>query len=78
MTLIRTGKAGAVEPMSPAALHQPDCVPGADVPAAVPQAPDLEQIIRDWYGAGHSQRAIARELNIDRRKVSRAITPGLT
>jgi hypothetical protein len=78
MTLIRTGKAAAVEPKPPAELHQPDGVLGAGVPAVLPQAPDLEQIIRDWHGAGHSQRAIARELNIDRRKVNRAITSGLT
>ena len=77
MTLIRTGEAAAAEAQAPAKVHQPDCALGADVPA-VPHAPDLEQIIRDWHGAGHSQRAIARELNIDRRKVSRAITSGLT
>jgi IS30 family transposase len=41
-------------------------------------APDLEQTIRDWHGAGHSQRAIARELNVDRRKVKRAITTCVT
>jgi DNA-binding transcriptional regulator LsrR (DeoR family) len=35
--------------------------------------PSLEQTIRAWHKAGHSQRAIARELNIDRRKVKQII-----
>src|SRR3984885_11142197 len=72
MTLIRTGKGVAGEPGSAALVRQAGCAIGADVPAALPSAPDLEQTIRDWHGAGHSQRAIARELNIDRRKVKRA------
>src|SRR5712671_2276106 len=63
MTLIRTGKAVAAEPEPVALVRQPGCAIDADVQAALPQAPDLEQTIRDWYGAGHSQRAIARELN---------------
>lgn len=29
----------------------------------------LEQTVREWHSAGRSQRAIARELDIDRRKV---------
>jgi len=33
----------------------------------------LEQTIRAWHSAGHSQRAISRELNIDRRKVKRIL-----
>jgi DNA-binding transcriptional regulator LsrR (DeoR family) len=35
--------------------------------------PSMEQTVRAWYDAGHSQRAIARELNLDRRKVRRII-----
>jgi hypothetical protein len=42
-------------------------------PPVVPPAPSLEQTVRDWHGVGHSQRAIARELNIDRRKVKQII-----
>src|SRR6202050_870973 len=78
MTLIRTRRASAVEPVSTALVRQPDCVVGSDVPAALRTVPDLEQTIRDLHGAGHSQRAIARELNIDRRKVKRVITCGAT
>jgi DNA-binding transcriptional regulator LsrR (DeoR family) len=33
----------------------------------------LEQTVRARHEAGHSQRTIARELNIDRRKVKRIL-----
>ena len=36
-------------------------------------APTLEQTVGVRYEAGRSQRAIARELNIDRRKVKRIL-----
>jgi len=36
-------------------------------------APTPDQTVRARYQAGHSQRAIARELNIDRRKVKRIL-----
>jgi DNA-binding transcriptional regulator LsrR (DeoR family) len=32
-----------------------------------------EQTVRACHKAGHSQRAVARELNIDRRKVKHII-----
>jgi hypothetical protein len=44
-----------------------------DGPPAMPATPSLEQTIRAWYSAGHSQRAISRDLNIDRRKVKQII-----
>src|SRR6266851_704166 len=74
MTLIRTGKQsppGALTDTQPR-----EAVPaiGADPPPALTAGPDLEQTIRAWHRAGHSQRGIARALNIDRRKVKRAIT----
>jgi DNA-binding transcriptional regulator LsrR (DeoR family) len=31
------------------------------------------QTVRAWHDAGHSQRAIASELGIDRRKIKRII-----
>jgi DNA-binding transcriptional regulator LsrR (DeoR family) len=40
---------------------------------ALTEAPSLEQTVQAWHNAGHSQRAIARELNLDRRKVKRII-----
>ena len=47
-------------------------VPGAhkDVP---PPAASLEQAVRARHSAGHSQRAIARELSVDRRKVKQIL-----
>jgi hypothetical protein len=44
-----------------------------DAPLALTEAPSLDQTVRAWHGAGRSQRAIARELNIDRRKIKRII-----
>jgi len=48
-------------------------VVGGDAPPLAIQAPTLEHTVRAWHDTGHSQRAIARELNIDRRKVKRII-----
>jgi DNA-binding transcriptional regulator LsrR (DeoR family) len=46
---------------------------GNDVPPVLTEVPSIEQAVRMWHAAGHSQRAIARELNLDRRKVKRII-----
>jgi len=35
--------------------------------------PTLEQNVRARHEAGHSQRAIAREFNIDRRRIKRIL-----
>jgi len=48
------------------------------VPALAKRAPSLEQIVRDWHEPGQSQRAIARELSIDRRKVKQIIEGSMT
>jgi hypothetical protein len=66
--------------------HEPRDVlpPGADGNQAEPlserdalpvlsSAPTLAQTVRAWHDAGQSQRAIARELSIDRRKVKQII-----
>jgi Protein of unknown function (DUF2637) len=42
---------------------------GQDAPLPL----SLEETVRTWHNAGRSQRAISRELNIDRRKVRRII-----
>lgn len=42
-------------------------------PQVAQRALSLEQAVRARHGAGHSQRAIARELSIDRRKVKQII-----
>jgi DNA invertase Pin-like site-specific DNA recombinase len=38
-----------------------------------PAEPTLEDAVRSLHQAGISQRAIARELNVDRRKVKRVL-----
>jgi hypothetical protein len=43
------------------------------VPATPTDAPALEQTVRARHKAGSSQRAISRELGIDRRKIKRII-----
>jgi DNA-binding transcriptional regulator LsrR (DeoR family) len=44
-----------------------------DAPLELSVAPTLEQTVRARHQAGHSQRAIARELNINRRKIKRIL-----
>jgi ActR/RegA family two-component response regulator len=44
-----------------------------DVPPALAGPPTLERAARALHHAGHSQRASARELNIDRRKIKRIL-----
>jgi hypothetical protein len=73
MMLIRTGHRDDTELSADAARHHPAPAPDHDVPVARPPMPSLEQTVRAWHEAGHSQRAIARELNIDRRKVKQII-----
>jgi Protein of unknown function (DUF2637) len=73
MMLIRTGHRDGAELSADAARHHPAPGLNHDVPHATSPVPSLEQTIRAWHKAGHSQRAIARELNIDRRKVKQII-----
>jgi len=44
-----------------------------DAPPVLAQPPAVEQTVRAWHAAGRSQRAIARELSIDRRKVKQIV-----
>ena len=53
----------------PESRYQPASPLAHEVPLELSVAPTLEQTVRARHEAGHSQRAIARELNIDRRKV---------
>ncbi len=73
MTLTRTEhRSTAAEPPG---IKVSTAVPvmGNGIPPALPVAPSLEHTVRALHTAGHGQRAIARELNIDRRKVKRII-----
>ena len=47
-------------------------VPAAE-PAGVAGSSTVEQTVRAWHSAGRSQRAIARDLGIDRRKIKRIV-----
>jgi hypothetical protein len=73
MTLVRTSHEATVAPdqSSRAALPVPTAV--HDLPPALLGAPSLDEAVRAWNEAGRSQRAIARELGVDRRKVKRII-----
>jgi hypothetical protein len=73
MTLIRT-ESRAIATSGPAMhVDHPLPIAGNDAPPELPEAPSVEDAVRAWHGAGHSQRAIARELNLDRRKVKRIV-----
>ncbi len=73
MMLIRTGHRDGAGLSADAARHHPAPASNHDVPLITTPIPSLEQTVRAWHKAGHSQRAIARELNIDRRKVKQII-----
>jgi Protein of unknown function (DUF2637) len=73
MTLVRTGRGANLASVPSTPECQPISVQELPAPPALPQGPSLEQTVRAWHEAGHSQRAIARELNLDRRKVKRII-----
>lgn len=73
MTLIRT-KPHTTQTTNPTG-HEPQPTPIVEhnAPLAPPGAPAMEQTVRAWHTAGRSQRAIARQLGIDRRKIKRII-----
>jgi hypothetical protein len=73
MILIRTGHQASTSRSLLASASQAASVLEQDTPSALTEAPGLEETVRAWHNAGHSQRAIARELNVDRRKVKRII-----
>jgi hypothetical protein len=73
MTLIRTAHHPFVEHSPAVPASQPAPVANEDEPLALSGAPSLDQTVRARYADGHSQRAIARELNIDRRRVKRIL-----
>jgi hypothetical protein len=73
MTLIRADHGPSGAPSLVEHVRQPTPTIGTEAPCALTEGPNLEQAIRAWYSAGHSQRAIARQLNIDRRKVKRVV-----
>ena len=73
MMLIRTGRGTRPGDAEAEARYQPTPSLARDAPLELPVAPSLEQTVQARHDAGHSQRAIARELNPDRRKVKRIL-----
>ena len=69
MMLIRTGRGTWTGEAGCELPYQAVPQLAQEAPPELTAAPTLEQTVRTRYEAGHSQRAIARELNIDRRKV---------
>jgi hypothetical protein len=73
MMLIRAGSNVRSDHTGPELRYQAAPLLAPDAPLELPVAPALEQTIRTRHQAGYSQRAIARELNLDRRKVKRIL-----
>ena len=73
MMLIRTWRGTRPGEAEPEPWHQ--VVPPLvhEAPPELTAAPALEQTVRARHEAGQSQRVIAREFNIDRRKVKRIL-----
>jgi Protein of unknown function (DUF2637) len=73
MALIRTGP-HATQAATPAGNErQPAPTADHSAPPDPADAPAVEQTARAWHAAGRSQRAIARDLGIDRRKIKHII-----
>jgi Protein of unknown function (DUF2637) len=73
MILIRTDPRASATPVPSVHADHPLPITGHDAPPALTEAPSVEQTVQTWHNAGHSQRAIARELGLDRRKVKHII-----
>jgi hypothetical protein len=73
MTLIRNETRASASTAPPSQMRHPATAREPDVPPSSPQVPSLEQTVLAWHTAGRSQRAIARELKLDRRKIKRII-----
>jgi hypothetical protein len=73
MTLIRTDSRARATSAPSVHVNQPLPVVDQGAPPAPAEVPSLKQTVLAWHTAGHSQRAIARQLKIDRRRVKRII-----
>jgi hypothetical protein len=70
---IRAGRGTRAGDAEPESRYQAAPPLAQEAPLELPAAPTLEHTVRARHRAGHSQRAIARELNLDRRKVKRIL-----
>jgi hypothetical protein len=73
MTLIRTGPRTTQAAIEIDHERQAGPMVKHGAPPVPAGAPAVEQTVRDWHDAGRSQRAIARDLGIDRRKIKHII-----
>ena len=73
MTLIRTGRSSRTGEAEGELLYRAARTAVQKAPPELTVAPTLEQNVRARHESGQSQRAIAREFNIDRRKVKRIL-----
>jgi hypothetical protein len=73
MTLVRTEPRDGASSRHTSQVGQSPPIEDHDAPPAMVEAPSTEQVVLAWHNAGHSQRGIARDLNLDRRKVKRII-----
>ena len=73
MMLIRVGRGSRTGEAETGSGYQPAPPLAQEAPLKLPAAPTLEQTVCARYEAGQSQRAIAREFDIDRRKVKRIL-----
>ena len=73
MMLIRTGRRERADEAAGEPRYESVPPLAHEAPLELSAAPTLEQTVRARHEAGLSQRAIARELDIDRRKVKRIL-----
>jgi Protein of unknown function (DUF2637) len=73
MTLIRTGPHAETTAIPTCHVDRAALTGAHDAPPVPAGTPAVEQTVRAWHRAGRSQRAIARDLGIDRRKIKRII-----
>lgn len=73
LILIGNESRASASASQPVCMSRPTIAVEQDVPHAMIQTPSLEETVWAWHKTGWSQRAIARELKLDRRKVKRII-----
>ena len=73
MLLVRTHQRAGSDESDAVTVSQPALLADQAEPSAAPTVISLEQMVRTWHAEGRSQRAIARDLAMDRRKVKQII-----
>lgn len=73
MLLIRTRQRTDIDEYDAVNASQFAPPVGQAKPSAAPAVISLEQMVQTWHAEGRSQRAIARDLAMDRRKVKQII-----